>query len=105
MTPDQDWSRVAADRDTDAANGALGSLRIALLFGAGAIAFALFAAPLAERTTRSMVAGSAGLDTMSTGSVTRGEPGKSYTIRRSVLQPTPNSVCVIRSNGTRSGDC
>jgi hypothetical protein len=104
MTPDQDWSPIAAQKDVDPSVGALGSLRIALLFGAGAIAFALFAAPLADRSTRSMLAGIGGIDTMSTGSIGQGNAAN-YTIRRSVLQPNPNSVCIIRANGTRSGDC
>lgn len=104
MTPDQDWSTAAAERGADNSASGLGSLRIALLFGAGAIGFALLAAPLAERSTRAMLAGSPGLDRMSTGSVS-GSPAGTYTIRRSVLQPTPNSVCIIRANGSRSGDC
>jgi hypothetical protein len=103
MTPDQDWSAIAAQKEADNAAGALGSLRIALLFGAAAIAFALVAAPLADRSTRSLIAGNDELDTMSTGSI--GAPGANYTIRRSVLQPNPKSVCIIRSNGTRSGEC
>ena len=32
-------------------------------------------------------------------------PERIYTIRRSVLQPSPESVCVIRVDGTRSGQC
>ncbi|MBX3532294.1 MAG: hypothetical protein KF849_16940 [Rhizobiaceae bacterium] len=104
MTPEQDWSTIAARKDADDAAGALGSLRIALLFGAGAIAFALIAAPLAERSARTMVAGSGGLDTMSTGAIS-GSAGGNYTIRRSVLQPNPNSVCIISANGTRRGEC
>lgn len=104
MTPDQDWSTVAAERGVHNAAGGLGSLRVALLFGAGAIAFALLAAPLAERSTNALLAGETGLDTMSTGSI--GQAGSSsYTIRRSVLQSDPNSVCIIRANGARAGDC
>ncbi len=103
MASEPEWNRNV---DNEVATiGNLGSLRIALLFGAGAIAIALIAAPLADRTTRSLAAGTGGLDTMSTGSIgNRGNSG-AYTIRRSVLQPTPNSVCVIRANGMRTGDC
>jgi hypothetical protein len=103
MTPDQDWS-TASPRAADETVGALGSLRIALLFGAAAIAFALVAAPLADRSTDALLAGS-GLDRMSTGSVQPAGDAGNYTIRRSVLQANPNSVCIIRANGTRSGDC
>lgn len=103
--PDQDWSTTAAGRGADNSSGALGSLRVALLFGACAILFALVVAPLADRSARSLLAGSAGLDMMSTGSVTRSGGTAEYTIRRSVLQPTPESVCIIRANGSRSGEC
>lgn len=105
MTPDQDWSTVAARKDGDNSAGSLGSLRLALLFGAAAIAFALVAAPLADRSTRSLLASGGGLDTMSTGSIGGPAASGNYTIRRSVLQPSPNSVCIIRPNGTRTGEC
>jgi hypothetical protein len=80
-----------------------GSLRIALLFGAGAIALALLVAPIVDRQTRMQFASNPdNLDRISTGSVPRSDR---YTIRRSVLQTSPNSVCIIRSNGSRNGDC
>ncbi len=28
-----------------------------------------------------------------------------YTVRRSVLQRSPDAVCIIRTDGGRSGDC
>jgi hypothetical protein len=84
----------------------MGALRLALLFGSAAVALALILAPLAERHAMSPVAPqtsmSPGIDRMTTGSV--GYSG-TYTERRSVLQPSPQSVCIIRDNGMRSGDC
>jgi hypothetical protein len=77
-----------------------GALRIALLFGSAAVALALIAVPLLEGRVSDRPAG--GVDLMSTGSIGTGE---TYTIRRSVLQSSPDAVCVIRSDGTRSGDC
>ena len=74
-----------------------GALRIALLFGSAAVALALIAVPLLEGRGSDRLAG-----LMSTGSIGTGE---TYTIRRSVLQSSPDAVCVIRSDGTRSGDC
>ncbi len=87
--------------------GVAGSLRFALMFGAAAIALALFVTPFAERQAQSLMArGPVGLDTMSTGSINpAGRGGGSYTIRRSVLQSSPQSVCIIRKNGLRTGDC
>jgi hypothetical protein len=39
---------------------------------------------------------------MTTGSIAR---GGTYTVRRSVLQSAPSAACIIRADGTRSGDC
>ncbi|MBO6717596.1 MAG: hypothetical protein JJ913_06525 [Rhizobiaceae bacterium] len=87
--------------------GVAGSLRFTLIFGAAAIALALFVVPFAEQQAKSIMArGPVGLDTMSTGSIRQpGGAAGTYTIRRSVLQTTPQSVCIIRDNGMRTGDC
>ncbi|MDN2578358.1 hypothetical protein [Aquibium sp. ELW1220] len=77
------------------------AIRLALIFGSVAVALGLVIAPLAEeRLTRR--ADADGLDFMSTGSV---GSDRSYTIRRSVLQASPESVCIIRSDGAQTGDC
>lgn len=84
-----------------------GALRLALLFGSIAVAMALILTPLAERGTRSVTAragGSLGVDLTTTGSVPRGG-GETYTVRRSVLQHSSDSVCIIRADGSGSGDC
>ena len=98
MQPEQDRDQSALASLLGVAG--TGVLRIALLFGSAAVALTLIIAPFAENYARSQVAG--GFDMMSTGST----PAKnSYTIRRSVLQPAPESVCIIRPNGSRSGEC
>lgn len=103
MTPEDDWRDFAPGRDAQPGVSGLGSLRMALLFGSGAIALALLVVPLVDRGGDAQVAEGPGqLDTMATGSIQR---GGSYTIRRSVLQDNPNSVCIIRPNGARAGDC
>ena len=38
-------------------------------------------------------------DMLSTGSINRSDNGKRYTIRRSVLQKTPGSVCIVDGYG------
>ena len=76
--------------------------RVALLFGSAAVALALILTPVADRQTRSLVAQSGELDAMTTGSI--GSAG-SYTIRKSVLQPSVSSVCIIHDNGRRAGEC
>lgn len=102
-------------RSRRAASGGagIGALRIALLFGSAAVALTLLLTPLIERQSERLAYGSysnnpypAGVDMMTTGSVgQRGNGSSSYVIRRSVLQPNPTSICVIRPNGARSGDC
>ena len=95
MRTDDDWNR------SQPGFLAGGTIRLALIVGSVAVALGLVIAPLAEdRLMRK--AGADGLDFMSTGSVGR---DRNYTIRRSVLQSAPDSICIIRANGTRSGDC
>jgi len=79
-----------------------GALRVALLFGSVAIAFAMLAVPLLDSRVRLNTA-RANIDMTTTGSIDRGS--SSYTIRRSVLQSSPSAICVILQNGTHRGDC
>ncbi|RUV28075.1 MAG: hypothetical protein EOS23_31365 [Mesorhizobium sp.] len=122
MSLDRDWDSIRPDRSF-AVHAGMGILRITLLFGSAVVALALIATPLLDSRTRLQTARdhfAGGLDGMSTGSI--GSPGSvgstgsigntgsighrgTYTLRRSVLQPLPSSVCVIRDNGKRSGDC
>lgn len=84
----------------------MGALRLTLLFGSAAAALALILTPLAENQVERMAYASytSRLDTMATGTVGPRSSG-AYTIRRSVLQPSASSVCIIHSNGMRTGDC
>ena len=100
MTPENDWDAIRKERTPIFSVAGMGILRIALLFGSAAVALALILAPAAENYARSQFAG--GLDMTATGSTGQ---GSGYTIRRSVLQASPDSVCIIGSNGLRSGDC
>jgi hypothetical protein len=82
-----------------------GAVRIALLFGSAAVAFTLILAPIINRGTESFTARRANpsaLDGTATGSIlkTRG-----YTVRRSILQGAPSSVCIIADNGSQSDKC
>jgi hypothetical protein len=42
-------------------------------------------------------------DNITTGSIPKTENGKRYTIRRSVLQESPGSVCVVQGYGSGAG--
>ena len=80
----------------------MGVLRFCILFGAFALVLAVLAVPALERKANGW--GISGrTDPMSVASTGRGDGV--YTIRRSVLQASPNSICITRANGTQSGDC
>ncbi|SFP21825.1 hypothetical protein SAMN03159463_03791 [Mesorhizobium sp. NFR06] len=106
MSLERDWDPIRPDRGFRAVDAGMGILRITLLFGSAAVALALIATPFLDKQTRpqSARAGFAGgLDMTATGSI--GHRVDTYTVRRSVLQPLPGSICVIRSDGSRSGEC
>lgn len=105
------WERPRTDRGWNAGAAGMGAVRVALLFGSAAVAIALFLTPLVESQSNKLAYSSypsgsypAGLDMMSTGTIGQRDTG-AYTVRRSVLQPSPSSVCIIRQNGMRTGDC
>lgn len=83
-----------------------GMLRVVLLFGSAAVALALVLAPILDNRVNDYLAHSdsvQGVDMMTTGAIST--RSTTYTIHKSVLQADPNSVCIMRSNGTSSGDC
>jgi hypothetical protein len=104
MQADNEWDLIRPARSSSTARARAGILRVALLFGFVAIALTLFATPFLEDKTRPLIGQVRfdGLDYTTTGSVNR---NSTYTLRRSVLQDTPQSVCVINGNGQRSGQC
>ena len=106
MDPESAWDLVRNDRGWRFGDAGLGVLRLTLLFGSAAIALALILVPIMDDLSGGRIAADdsfpQGLDMTSTGSVA---PAGAYTVRRSVLQPSPDSVCYIRSNGARLGDC
>lgn len=105
MNTDDEWDFVQEERNAGLADAGSGLLRITLLFGSAALAIAMFIVPLMNRTGSvdyAAARNNAGLDQMATGSIaTSGE----YVVRHSVLQRSPASVCVIKSDGSRNGDC
>lgn len=100
MHPEDEWE--PGNRASRFGAAGFGTLRLALLFGSAAAIVALIVAPIAERQSQAYFAKAEEIDGMTTGSVRIRD---SYTIRRSVLQVSPDSICVIRANGMRSGDC
>jgi hypothetical protein len=104
MQADKEWDLIRPERSSPVVRARAGILRVALLFGFVAIALTLFATPFLADRTRPLLnqVRFDGLDYTATGSISR---NSSYTLRRSVLQDTPQSVCVINDNGLRSGQC
>lgn len=105
-----EWERPEDRHGWGFGGAGMGALRITLLFGSAAVALALILVPVAENQAEKMMYSSypGGLDMMATGTIggavgQRG--GSAYVVRRSVLQPSPSSVCIIRQNGMRTGDC
>lgn len=104
MSSENEWAGLRGTMRKNAGAAGMGVLRMALLFGSAAVALALIATPYVESQSRQVAARSnvQGLDTISTGSISyKGQ----YTVRRSILQAAPDSTCIIRDNGSRSGDC
>lgn len=106
MSLRDEWEEPRGNRSSVFGEFGMGALRVTLLFGSAAVGLALILTPLAESQVERMAYSSytSRLDTMATGTVGP-RPSGSYTVRRSVLQPSPSSVCIIRSNGARTGDC
>ncbi|PYE88981.1 hypothetical protein [Phyllobacterium leguminum] len=98
----KDYSDYSSGSMAEARSGAL---RVALLFGSAAIALAMILVPILNNRSKDVVTQSLfpnGVDTMATGSIRNSQ---AYTVRRSVLQPTPQAVCIVHTDGTRNGEC
>ncbi len=106
MMDDEFWKAVREREQAKTKTSPTGAINMALLFGTAAIALTLILTPLL--TTPSKDRNLAGItpsyDTITTGSIPSGETGKRrYTIRKSILQNAPGSVCIIDVNGASSG--
>jgi hypothetical protein len=102
MFGNDEWEKFRSEHGSllDIVQG--GAIRIALLFGSVAVAIALLLTPMLDQETRVARISTLGVDNTVTGSV----PVEGiYTLHRSVLQNSPNAVCVIHFDGARTGDC
>ena len=86
-----------------------GALRVALLFGSAAVALTIILTPIAENQVIRSAANQTGIDQIATGSTRNtnriAPTTRNYVIRRSVLQSDNNDICVISSDGIRTGSC
>lgn len=97
------WKTVRVRNRSSYRSGKTGALNIALLFGTAAIALSLIVTPMVADSgdARRLAHVQEEFDRITTGSIKPAEEGsKQYTIRRSVLQETPGSVCIIQPYDT-----
>ncbi|MBU4528685.1 MAG: hypothetical protein KUA43_22850 [Hoeflea sp.] len=105
---DGDFWMAVKDRDgVENQPRKFGAVRVALLFGTAAIAVATILTPmLADRSTSSRVAWAPDqYDNIITGSIPQRSRNTVYTVRKSILQDSPGSLCIIGSDGSKTGDC
>jgi hypothetical protein len=95
------WQIVRDERGWSMREAGMGFLRATLLFGLGIAALAVIIVPVLDKRSTEWADG-AGIDAIQVGSI---DKGSTYTLRRSVLQPSPDAVCVIRQDGSRRGAC
>lgn len=106
MMDDDFWKAVREKEQRSFKSRKTGALNIALLFGTAAVALSLILTPmLSDKSKSSVLASAPDFDNITTGSIpkTENDNGKRYTIRRSVLQQQPGSVCVVQGYGADSG--
>jgi len=105
---DGDFWMTVKDRDgVDRQPKRFGAMRAALLFGTAAIALATILTPIvADRTPTARVAWAPDqFENITTGSIPSRSKPTAYTVRRSILQDSPDALCIIRSDGRKTGDC
>lgn len=105
MANEEPWNDVRVRRRRPYASYRTGALNLALLFGMAAVALTLILTPIlaSKQDNRSLALIADDFDTITTGSVPQKAPGKTYSIRRSVLQEMPGSVCIVEGYG--NGGC
>lgn len=84
----------------------MSSIETAIMFGVFAVGFALVATPMIDKTSKKVAKNDLffgeQVDRTVTGSISS---PKRFVIRKSVLQPSKTSQCIIFSDGSKYGDC
>lgn len=101
MVDEEFWKAVQQKERASSRSRRTGLLNIVLLFGTAAVALSLILTPMLSSNpgTRRLASALEDVDMISTGSIRKQDSGKRYTIRRSVLQETPGSVCIVDGFG------
>ncbi|MCX8999972.1 hypothetical protein NOF55_22975 [Rhizobiaceae bacterium BDR2-2] len=105
MGNEDSWKDVRLRHRASRSSYRTGALNLALLFGTAIVALTLILTPIlaSKHDSRSLALIADDFDLLTTGSVPPRPHGKSYSIRRSVLQETPGSVCIVEGYG--NGAC
>ncbi len=104
MVDNEAWKTVRVRERPSSRTERSGALNIAFIFGTAGIALTLILTPfLSGKSERKLTAAPQNYDMISTGSIGDGGKGRRYTLRRSVLQETPGSVCIVEGYGAESG--
>lgn len=107
MTDGDFWTTVSEREGSEPRPRRFGPVRAALLFGTAAMAIAVILTPIvADRSTTARIAAAPDqFDNIVTGSIPKRQTRNVYTVRKSILQDNPEALCIIRSNGVKTGDC
>ena len=102
---DDDFWRTVQDKDlVTTQSRRTGALNLSLLFGTAVIALTLILTPMLSKSDNKVMANAPiDYENITTGSIPSSPPAKRYTVRRSVLQEMPGAVCIIDSDGSKSG--
>jgi hypothetical protein len=99
-----EWYQEQSDEiETATAPLNTGLLSFTLTVAAAVVVLSLLITPFVSSNVNSYVSSATGLNTdrIVTGSI-RNNPGvERYTVRRSILQKSPDAVCIIRNGSTR----
>ncbi|MGF0539696.1 hypothetical protein ACQQ2Q_16985 [Agrobacterium sp. ES01] len=106
MVDEDFWDAVRTRERRTAKSHKTGVLNIALLFGMVVIALSLIVTPMLSGNSdkRQLAFTPDDFDNITTGSIDQSGQGRRYTIRRSILQEMPGSVCII-SGDDSGGRC
>ncbi len=107
MVSKVDLSPLRDPADSPTRRVGFGILRATLLFGTASVMMALFLAPIADHKARQYALQRpmiGNIDAVTTGSVRPQPRGNAYIVRRSVLTPNTEIICLPGADQS-AGDC
>lgn len=108
MSNDDFWNSVHFEERDGERPSRIGSFRVAMVFGLLMIALTITIVPMVAPMDEDQYAWTpnANIDYSTTAAIPKKMKRQGdYTLRRSVLQGTPDAICIINSNGSTNGNC